>query len=439
MFEAKSSDKSSDNVSGQSSDKSSKRLSTRATLAAQRKRKRRRYWALGIAIMWLVLACWQAPAVKLVNSNQIRGVWMTNTAAAMNYFSFRLDDAVANLAKHHINTLYPSVWNQGYTLYPNQITQQAGGKCCDRIANVPFYPFDDILHSLTRQAHRHNMRLIPWFEYGLMVPASSPVARAHPEWLTTNQAGDIIPAALSPHPLFPKPLQNFQMEISGGNIAWLNPMHPEARQFLIDLIVDVVKRYPVDGIQLDDHFSLPISMGYDPYSVKLYQESHGGASPPEDLNAPGWIAWRAHFITSLLTDITQAVKQVRPEAIISVSPNPPGFAYRKYLQDWVNWVSLGIVDEVVVQLYRDDLAIFENDLYNSGFHNLRNQVPIAIGLYTGPMTEAKDFKRTVDEISAVQQAGYRGVAFFSWETTFWFMKKASDLEVRQTLERLFQS
>ncbi|EKU99472.1 hypothetical protein Lepto7375DRAFT_1518 [Leptolyngbya sp. PCC 7375] len=434
MSESKSPGQSSRTLTDKSSKQSRSLL--RAKLA---RRRRRRYWALGIAAVWLVLACWQAPAVKLTTSHQIRGVWMTNVAAAMNYFSFRLDDAVANLAEHRINTLYPSVWNQGYTLYPNEVTKKAGGRCCDRIANVPLYPFDDILHSLTRQAHRHNMRLIPWFEYGLMVPATSPIARAHPEWLTTNRAGASIPAPLSAHPLLPQPLKNVQMEITGGNIAWLNPMHPEVRQFMIDLIVDVVKRYPVDGIQLDDHFSLPMSMGYDPYSVKLYKDTHGGAPPPDDPSAPGWVAWRAHAITTLLTDITQAVKEVRPAAIISVSPNPPGFAYRKYLQDWVQWVNLGIVDEVVVQLYRDDLSIFEKDLYSSGFHNLRNQVPIAIGLYTGPLAAAKDFNRTVDEISAVQQAGYRGVAFFSWETTFWVLRKAPDLEVRQTLERLFQS
>lgn len=414
----------------------SSRSAKRAQLA---RRKRRRYFALGIVVLWLVLACWQVPAVKLASTPQIRGVWMTNMAAAINYYSFRLDDAVANLAEHRINTLYPSVWNQGYTLYPNQVTQRAGGKCCDRIADVPLYPFDDILHSLTRQAHRHNMRLIPWFEYGLMIPASSAIARAHPDWLTTNRAGETVPAPRSAHPLLPGPLQNFQMEITGGNIAWLNPMHPEVRQFLTDLIVDVVKRYPVDGIQLDDHFSLPIAMGYDPYSVQLYQSSHGGVLPPDDPSAPDWVAWRAHSITTLLSDITQAIKQVRPGAIVSISPNPPGFAYRKYLQDWVHWVNLGIVDEVVVQLYRDDLTVFEQDLYNSGFHNLRNQIPIAIGLYTGPLSSAKDFNRTIDEISAVQQAGYGGIAFFSWETTFWFLKKATDLEVKQRLHQFFQT
>lgn len=420
-------------VSSKESGKRS-RAAKRAKLA---NRKRRRNLAVGIAALWLVLTCWQAPAVKLADTNQIRGVWMTNTAAAINYYGFHLDNAIANLAEHRINTLYPSVWNQGYTLYPNQVTQQAGGSCCDRIANVPLYPFDDILHSLTRQAHRHNMRLIPWFEYGLMIPASSAIVRAHPDWLTTNRAGETVPAPLSPHPLLPAPLQNFQMEISGGNIAWLNPMHPEVRQFLTDLIVDVVKRYPVDGIQLDDHFSLPMGMGYDPYTIQLYQFSHGGAFPPEDPSDSAWVAWRAQAITSLLADITQAIKQVRPGVIVSVSPNPPSFAYRNYLQDWVRWVNLGIVDEVVVQLYRDDLSVFEQDLYNSGFHSLRNQIPIAIGLYTGPLSSAKDFNRTIDEISAVQQAGYGGVAFFSWETTFWFLKQANDLEVRHTLHRLF--
>ena len=406
--------------------------------SSKQKRRRWRYGVLAVATLWLVLTCWQTPVVKLANTGQIRGVWMTNTAAAVNYFSFRLDNAVANLANHGINTLYPSVWNQGYTLYANEVTQQAGGRCCDRIANIPFYPFDDILDSLTRQAHRHNMRLIPWFEYGLMIPASSPIARAHPDWLTTNRSGETIPAPLSAHPLLPKPLQNLQLELTGGNLAWLNPMHPEVRQFLIDLIVDVVKRYPVDGIQLDDHFSLPITMGYDPYSVQLYRDSHSGAPPPDDPNAPGWVAWRAHAITSLLAEITQAVKQIRPEVLISVSPNPPRFAYNKYLQDWLQWVNLGIVDEVVVQLYREDFSIFEQDLYNSGFYELRHQVPIAIGLYTGPLTAAKDFNHTMEEISAVQQAGYGGVSFFSWETTFWMLKKVPDMELKQALEQLFE-
>lgn len=48
------------------------------------------------------------------------------------------------------------------------------------------------------------------------------------------------------------------------------------QQFLVNLIVEVVQRYPVDGIQLDDHFGLPIEFGYDPYTIKLYQNGHSG-------------------------------------------------------------------------------------------------------------------------------------------------------------------
>lgn len=73
------------------------------------------------------------------------------------------------------------------------------------------------------------------------------------------------------------------------------------QQFLVDLIVEVVQRYPVDGIQLDDHFGLPIEFGYDSYTIKLYQADHrGGAKPPSNPTDPEWVKWRAERITQLI-------------------------------------------------------------------------------------------------------------------------------------------
>lgn len=123
--------------------------------------------------------------------------------------------------------------------------------------------------------------------------------------------------------------------------------------------------------------------------------------------------------------------------MVSVSPNPPSFAYQKYLQDWRKWVDLEIVDEVIVQVYRDDLAVFENDLYNSGFYDVRDRVPTAIGLYTGPFGQAKPIERLKGEIESVQAAGYGGVAFFSWETTLWTFKGSSTESIFKTLSALF--
>jgi len=38
--------------------------------------------------------------------------------------------------------------------------------------------------------------------------------------------------------------------------------------------------------------------------------------------------------------------------VVSLSPNPHSFAVNKYNQNWLAWVRQGIVDEVVLQIYR---------------------------------------------------------------------------------------
>ena len=396
--------------------------------------------ALFLMALWGAIALWQAPVVTPVTpvaTDQIRGVWMTNLGASMMYYTLRTDEVVANLAKHGLNTLYPCVWNRGYTLHPSQVAKAAGGVLRDVTTNLPLVPGDDVLAGFVHQAHRQHLRIVPWFEYGLMIPETAAIAQSHHQWLTTNRFGETVQNPLRPNPLPPEPIRNFQREIAGGNLAWLNPFRPEVQQFLTDLIVEVVARYPVDGIQLDDHFGLPVALGYDPYTTELYKAEHSGAAPPKDENNAEWVAWRAHRITQLLEKITRAVKQVNPKAVVSISPNPPAFAYNKYLQDWVRWVDLGLVDEVVVQLYREDLSALKNDLYNSGFYSLRKQIPIAIGLYTGPFLQSKPIEQLDKEIQAVQAAGYRGVAFFCWETTLWIFKGGSAQTVWQTLTERF--
>ncbi|MEL6940545.1 MAG: family 10 glycosylhydrolase, partial [Cyanobacteria bacterium J06598_1] len=354
--------------------------------------KRRKRWGqagLFFATLWAVFALWQAPVVSSPISTQIRGVWMTNLGASISYYTMRSDEVVANMAAHHLNTLYPCVWNRGYTLHTSAVASAAGGVSKDILTDIPLLLGDDALGGLVHQAHRQHMRILPWFEYGLMIPETSAIAQAHPDWLTTTQSGETVQSPLTASPYLPRPLQNFQLEVAGGNMAWLNPFHPDVQQFLTDLIVEAVARYPVDGIQLDDHFGLPVAFGYDAYTVDKYKAEHNGIEPPVDYNNAEWVRWRAEQITQLLKKINLAVKQARPSAAVSVSPNPPAFAYTKYLQDWRRWVDMGLVDEVVVQVYREDLTVFENDLYNIGFYDIRQQVPTAIGLYTGPFGKAK--------------------------------------------------
>ena len=363
-----------------------------------------------------MLILWEAPIVKKTARSELSGTWMTHLGASLMYYSTRLDETVAELAQQGITTLYPAVWNHGHTLFDSQVVRNAGGSARNPWVNLPI-PFSDPLSGLVTQTRRQQLRLIPWFEYGLMIPTDSEIIKRHPDWLTQRQDRSISDPQKSPTSNFMNPLASLRKAVLGKKQGWLNPFHADVQQFLIDLIVEVVTRYPVDGIQLDDHFGLPIEYGYDPYTVALYQFEHQG-DRPGDASNPEWMEWRARKFTELMTRIYKSVKTARKDAIVSLSPNSADYAYRTSLQDWAKWVNLNLLDEVIVQLYRPTLTSLQTELDNPSLQALSQKVSLGIGLYTGPFNQAKSASQIKREVEAVRSAGYAGTSFFCWETTF---------------------
>lgn len=74
------------------------------------------------------------------------------------------------------------------------------------------------------------------------------------------------------------------------------------------------------------------------------------------------MSWRPGKITQLFSKITQSAKAVKPDLTISLATNPYQFAYTEYLQDWLTWVEEGLVDELILQVYRDDIGSFSTEL-----------------------------------------------------------------------------
>ncbi|MEB3292796.1 MAG: family 10 glycosylhydrolase [Synechococcales bacterium] len=383
--------------------------------------------AIAVVLLWLLLSVWQAPIVSpFLTTAELRGIWLTNFGASVLYHTTRLDEAMATIARHRLNVVYPSVWHRGLTLHPSLILKRAAGTWRNSLT-API-PGQDVLQGVIEQAHRQHLQVIPWFEYGLMVPLHSELARRHPDWLTQTQnraktlksAAGWLPDAIA--------------EWRGENIGWLNPFHPEVQEFLTQLITDVVLRYPVDGIQLDDHFGLPIAFGYDPYTLKLYQQEHQGQLPRDPSN-PTWVAWRADRLTQLMQRIHQAVKAVKPQAIVSFSPNSPRYAYLTYLQDWQRWLDLGLLDQVIVQIYRPTVAALQQELGKSELQRFRSQ--INIGLYSGSLRQAKSVEQLGQEVAAVRSQHYQGISFFCWETTLWMFKHSRTNAVERQFKQWF--
>jgi uncharacterized lipoprotein YddW (UPF0748 family) len=362
---------------------------------------------LSAGVILIAIALHRPPDRKATNTPEIRGVWMTNIALTGLYHATFLDEVLHDIATHQINTLYPGVWSQGKTFYPSRVAP-------------PSLSVGDILQTTVQTGHRQGLRVIPWFEYGLKLTDDSQIAQQHPDWLTRNAVGSIF---INPQPKAHLPLLNgFSRSLSGANHVVMNPAHPGVQEFMVNLLTDVVARYDIDGIQLDDHFALPVAFGYDPYTKKLFQQEKG-YPPPADPNNPEWMRWRADKLTQLMAKISQSIKQKKPDLIISIAPNAPAFAYRESLQDWPTWVRRGYVDEVVVQAYRPTVAEVNTVLADPEINALRQYAPIRVGLYTGPGWQAQTSAEIAAQIQASRNKNYDGFVLFIWEFSLGPMRR----------------
>lgn len=326
---------------------------------------------------------------------ELRGVWLTNIDSDVLFSSRNLVVGLRRLSRLHFNTIYPTVWNGGYTLYPSPTAQATFGIALDP---YPGLQGRDMLGEVVAEGRRLNMAVIPWFEFGLMAPAGSELAAQHPDWLTQRQDGT-------------------QVWMQGNEPrVWLNAAHPGVQDFMVNLLSEVVERYRVDGIQLDDHFGMPVEMGYDPYTVALYRAEHSGADPPTDPEDPAWVRWRANHITRLFRRIVAEVKARNPDAIISLSPNPREFAYERYLQDWGTWERRGLIDELIVQVYRNDMERFEMELDRPDVQVARDYLPVSIGILAGLKGRITPIRLIQRQVRETRDRHYAGVAFFFYET-----------------------
>ncbi len=334
-------------------------------------------------------------SIPIVKPTELRGVWLTNIDSDVLFVREKLTSALQRLRNLNFNTVYPTVWNWGYTLYPSAVAEKTIGTSLFPISSLQGR---DILQETIEQGHQNGLAVIPWFEFGFMAPADSELVRRHFGWLTSRRNGDKI------------------WKEGVENRAWLNPFHPDVQQFILDLLGEIASKYDIDGIQLDDHFGLPVEFGYDPVTVALYQKEHNGQLPPENAEDADWIRWRANKITEFMGRVFQTVKASKPKAIVALSPNPWHFSLPQHLQDWSAWEKQGFIEELIVQVYRSDLDRFVAELARPEVQAAKNHIPVGIGILTGLKGKSVSLAQIQEQVKATRDRGLAGVSFFFYES-----------------------
>ncbi len=292
-----------------------------------------------------------------------------------------------------MNHIFVVVYNNARTIYPSTVMQNLIGRPISEA-----FQGRDPLQELIGEAHAANMKVYAWFEYGFSASYSAnggAILRAKPEWASQNINGSLV--------------------VKNG-FDWLNAFHPEVQDFLMSLIMEVVAKYDVDGIQGDDRLpAMPSEGGYDAYTVKLYKAENGSADPPTNTKDAGWLQWRAKKLNLFMKRIYTEVKLAKPSVKIIMAPSVYPFSLNEYLQDWPTWVDSSWVDGVMPQIYRYNI-----DAYKTTLQQQKPLFKSRIGLFTpgvllkiGPYLPTDQF--LTEMIQANRTEGLKGEVFFFYE------------------------
>lgn len=220
-------------------------------------------------------------------------------------------------------------------------------------------PGYDPLAFAVGEAHRRGLQLHVWFNPFRAAPpdrrdpgaGARALRGAHPEWV-----------------------------VRYGSQTWIDPGYPDARRWVLDAVGDVVARYDVDGVHLDDYF-YPYRESVTRVSYvkvgKGKRKKRRRVVTTEELQfadaaswrrygaAQGWTDrddWRRGNVDALVRALYAETKARKPWVLVGISPfgiwrpnAAPGVtgldAYREIYADARRWWREGWVDYLAPQLY----------------------------------------------------------------------------------------
>ncbi|MBS1654108.1 MAG: family 10 glycosylhydrolase [Bacteroidetes bacterium] len=204
------------------------------------------------------------------------------------------------------------------------------------VQGKPPVPYYDPLQFMIDETHKRGMEFHAWcnpyranFKIGTASIAPSHITKIHPEWFITY-----------------------------GDKKYFDPGNKEAQQFVVNVIEDLVKRYDIDAIHMDDYFY--------PYRI-AGKEFQDGASYAKNGGGLDKETWRRSNVDSIILHLNEAIKKEKPWCKFGISPfgvwrnkdqDPEGSNtkagqtnYDDLYADILLWLKNGWIDYVAPQLY----------------------------------------------------------------------------------------
>jgi uncharacterized lipoprotein YddW (UPF0748 family) len=278
-------------------------------------------------------------------AREFRGVWVA-TVANMDWPSRRsLPSAQAQAEllrildaarEQGLNAVILQVRPMGDAFYDSQI-EPWSDFLTGESGKAP-QPYWDPLAFAIEQAHARGLELHAWFNpfRASFVSKRSPLAATH----VTRRRPDLVRTY--------------------GSFYWVDPGEPDARRLALDVITDVVRRYDVDAVHIDDYFypyqerdargrliTFPDDATWQRYGVRTGMTRND---------------WRRSNIDTFVQQLYQAVRAEKQHVRVGISPFGiwrPGHpatvrgldSYNDLYADTRKWLVNGWADYYAPQLY----------------------------------------------------------------------------------------
>lgn len=306
--------------------------------------------------------------------------------------------------KNGMNAVVVQIRPAGDALYPSQY--EPWSEFLTGTQGLPPTPFYDPLAFMIEETHKRGMEFHAWlnpyravFNLNKSSIAPTHLTKIHPEWFLVY-----------------------------GDKKYFNPGLPEVRQHLARVVKDMVSRYDLDAIHMDDYF-YPYRIAGKEFPDQKDYLKYGKGMDKED--------WRRSNCDSIILLIHNIVRKVNPHVKFGISPfgvwrNKSKDAmgsdtkagqtnYDDLYADILLWLQKGWIDYVVPQLYWErghKLADYDELLNWWNEHSYGRQLYIGQGIYrAGSNTAWKNTNEIPDQIKELRKyLTTQGSVYFSSKT-----------------------
>ena len=290
-----------------------------------------------LILLILCIAIFSGCALAAVDPPEFRGVSVHTWIPGM-LSKREVDESIAWAKKANMNAIIVQARRVGDAYYKSDYEPRA--------KSIKGPGFDPLGYAL-QKGHKKGLEVHAWFNVyrvwsNVGVPSSANhVVNAHPEWLNKDYDGNV----------------------KADDGEFIDPGVPEAREYTVKLVGDLLKKYNVDGLMLDfiRYPSPGKQWGYSDLAVARFNEENNRSGKP-DMDDPVWNQWRRDQVTAMAKAISQEVKRVRPRVKVSACTVPWGpcqadwtktDAYSNVFQDWRLWMEKGYLDANMPMNYKN--------------------------------------------------------------------------------------